>query len=1811
MAREFQTMQEGVNTGATEPPSRPASRTRRRRARVGALSVALAWACFAIPVSEARVNPLVVIERQLHKANMLIVLDTSGSMTGVPGGLFANSSEAGVDCDSGMNCRNGGVQGLCKVWGRTCMADLDCRQGYCSKDGVTACNSTDDCPQDSGVCSAPGVHCDMTTATNTVTSTDTVTRTETVTNTATNTNTETLTGTQTGTGTQTATGTMTSTLTQTLTPTRTVTSTQTPTNTRTATTTRTLTNTTTQTTTQTVTNTSTQTTTQTLTNIQTVTGTQTVSSTSYQTQTANATVTVTGYITATNTATLSLWWWYTWQTATFTTTDYLMGGATGYGTSTVTATYNGSITKAFTATSTVSGSATSTDTETVYFPSWRTTSTVSMTSIWTHTGTKPATVTERGTGAGTVAETWTYVGTASTSSTQTGTTTQSSTSTQTSTNTQTYTATKTATNTQSSTNTQTTIGTESYTSTQSSTATETYTVSQTYTATQTNGVTQSTTITQTSTNSQTSTATQTATGTRTVTETQTATGTQTALGAISCTTTKDLCDAKTACPDPKSACTQTGNLCNSDADCAGVGKCKYSSLVCPNPGGNCPGVSVCAHSATTICTTASDCPALPGTGTCSAGGTPQGGCTGIRDCPSYKRCSVTNDSCVLDTDCPLQSTGLCSGLPANTVCNSGYRRCPSGQTCVFSGQRCLGNDNNCNLPLDTCDAKTDNTCLAATNTCATPPNTCVYPPTNTCVQPASPTDTCVEAFGGKPGPIRMCIIGQTVCKNDSDCKTTGDSCGPATSRAVIAKRAISAVVQGNFKLLNFGLMTFYQNGYYPYFLNTSSTTGVVPVFQAVDRLSAAHCWSRRTGLASTCYINGMTMTLRGSPNSRYRVRTSETSWIDADADYCGPSCNLPGDIGIGEFEGAYYEFTARTGANSSTMNVQSSYSGKDITIGGTNYTYYQPLTNYYNGGASPPLDFPNCGSRCSAECGGRWNEQLAPFLDTSDNPDSSQNAAGAITQAMAPAAYGGLLTYWSTPTGCTLQNDVAKTINTSAYDYMYTVKNGNLSANIPADHLACRDNYVLLITDGQANGPGDDNCDAAACAAADPVAAGCQCRAVLAAYNLRKNLGVKTFVVGFSGDVSAGAPRIVNDNIAHAGGTDAGDDGVAPFAYLAQNEDQLNRALQLVIYNAVRGSYSTAPTSTSAGTQQATTVAEGRYALDSRMDFPEWKGHLLAYDLSGATPTLAWDAYQRLASANWWQRRVYTWDGTNMVKIAVDPVTHAVTNGAVLADLGMGATPAEAEKVARWMLGDPTFGNPAVLGAIINSTPIDVASPGDLSQPGGHEFFLQHQNRPHLIYVGSSDGLLHTFFLENTTVGSTTYQAGSEAFAFLPPDMMPVVRQQYAQGGQKPDPYSHIFGLADSPKAKTLCVSHCDDAATAVWKTLLIMPEGYGGGQTFMLDVTSPLSASGIADPPVTVEWHTGYGTKAATYGDVLGNTISLPAFFFKQSSSLDDYRVIFTSGYPVTDGSTTQGRALVTAAAATGNVLTTSTLTPAATCSQEYTALTDVATARDFAKGQDNKLVAGYFGDTSGQLFRYVIGASPVVDQALTCNHPLHFAPTVVQLDRDSYTSAHGHEIYPVQVTNSNLDLDTVNLPPSKMVFWKEVLETDNGGNQSMTKDPTWGNGGQIALTAGNNNEICGVTTVDAHGIVSCVGALPVGARPTSTPIGVLLADASGFEVLTMWYLFSPDGCTRGQTYLTIHRISATGTVNQRLGALVAHEPVTSPVILGGRIFIFGASGATEITSIVPDAITAGRAIPPNGGTGQFLRMSWSEVLQ
>src|SRR5687767_14797769 len=64
-------------------------------------------------IAGARVDPISIISRQIHKVNILVVLDTSGSMTSVPGGDFTSATETGIDCDNGVDCRGWGTPGGC------------------------------------------------------------------------------------------------------------------------------------------------------------------------------------------------------------------------------------------------------------------------------------------------------------------------------------------------------------------------------------------------------------------------------------------------------------------------------------------------------------------------------------------------------------------------------------------------------------------------------------------------------------------------------------------------------------------------------------------------------------------------------------------------------------------------------------------------------------------------------------------------------------------------------------------------------------------------------------------------------------------------------------------------------------------------------------------------------------------------------------------------------------------------------------------------------------------------------------------------------------------------------------------------------------------------------------------------------------------------------------------------------------------------------------------------------------------------------------------------------------------------------------------------------------------------------------------------------------------------------------------------------------------------------------------------------------------------------------------------------------------
>jgi hypothetical protein len=113
----------------------------------------------------------------------------------------------------------------------------------------------------------------------------------------------------------------------------------------------------------------------------------------------------------------------------------------------------------------------------------------------------------------------------------------------------------------------------------------------------------------------------------------------------------------------------------------------------------------------------------------------------------------------------------------------------------------------------------------------------------------------------------MCRITLLKCQKDSDCPASGDDCGPATSRIVIAKRVLADIVNNNSGIVNFGFMTFYQNNYFPYYTQQSTGTQTATIFYSQGRLYGRGCFSTTNGPTQTCVIDGTTYSLITSNSS--------------------------------------------------------------------------------------------------------------------------------------------------------------------------------------------------------------------------------------------------------------------------------------------------------------------------------------------------------------------------------------------------------------------------------------------------------------------------------------------------------------------------------------------------------------------------------------------------------------------------------------------------------------------------------------------------------------------------------------------------------------------------------------------------------------------------------------------------------------------------------------------------------------------------------------------------------------------------------
>ena len=257
-------------------------------------------------------------------------------------------------------------------------------------------------------------------------------------------------------------------------------------------------------------------------------------------------------------------------------------------------------------------------------------------------------------------------------------------------------------------------------------------------------------------------------------------------------------------------------------------------------------------------------------------------------------------------------------------------------------------------------------------------------------------------------------------------------------------------------------------------------------------------------------------------------------------------------------------------------------------------------------------------------------------------------------------------------------------------------------------------------------------------------------------------------------------------------------------------------------------------------------------------------------------------------------RNIYTYSGVSIVRFYRDGDS-GVSDTITAEDLGVSSVTdypvpnRERDKIINFVYGytydteedaDPTSydedteGDPVakrswILGDIIHSEPTVI----DYQDPSNN---LVHR----FIAIGANDGMLHVFTDQDITLGSTTYTAGSEIWAFIPSDLLTKLKEL-----QDPNTHSYfVDGFVSLHRDSTR-------NANAYYYKTLVFGERRGGRSYWALDVSDP-------DPSQwTVKWH----LEGDVFSNELGYSWSRPTFTrIRTGSGTTDFTdvVVFGGGY-------------------------------------------------------------------------------------------------------------------------------------------------------------------------------------------------------------------------------------------------------------------------------------------------------------------------
>lgn len=243
----------------------------------------------------------------------------------------------------------------------------------------------------------------------------------------------------------------------------------------------------------------------------------------------------------------------------------------------------------------------------------------------------------------------------------------------------------------------------------------------------------------------------------------------------------------------------------------------------------------------------------------------------------------------------------------------------------------------------------------------------------------------------------------------------------------------------------------------------------------------------------------------------------------------------------------------------------------------------------------------------------------------------------------------------------------------------------------------------------------------------------------------------------------------------------------------------------------------------------------------------------------------------------------------------------------------------------------------AVLGDALESQPAFIGAPNfSYPYPGYAAYKTAQASRGGTVYIGANDGMMHAF----------NAATGVERWAYVPSEVIPKMWKLADTSYST----SHQNFVNGSPVTTDICISNCTNAASAVWKTILVAGLNGGGRGYFALDITDP------ASPSLLWEFTTMSGHAAlAGYDDNdVGYSFGLPIVTRKNDGT---WVVIVSSGYNNTLPGDGKGY-LYVLNASTGAII-----------SKISTATGSTATPSGLAK------VAGWNNETGGNLIGYAYG--------------------------------------------------------------------------------------------------------------------------------------------------------------------------------------------------------------------------------------------